>query len=105
MVLRLESCSFGMAKRIKVFKQTLPCLYAQEKQVPFVAIDVDFCFLGKLYKFQIHLKLVFYLTGWRPISSCVSEMQRLPVKRLGLGFPSFKEVAKKINLKARYGTV
>ena len=37
-----------------------------------------------------------------PISSCVSEMQRLPVNRTGLGRPSFKEVAEKIDLKKKH---
>ena len=35
-----------------------------------------------------------------PISSFVSEFQRLPVDRTGLGIPSFKEVVEKISVKA-----
>ena len=128
-------------------------------------VSEDFCYLGKLYNFEInasdgakefitnklktllsatnklkvrpqtklkilklyiHSQLVFYfkaydlpstwienaldapcvqyVRGWleTSISSCVSEMQRLPVNRTGLGIPSFKEVAEKISLKKRH---
>ena len=41
MVLRLDKCSsFGMAKRNNAFKQTLPCLFVDGKQVPSVAIGI-----------------------------------------------------------------
>jgi hypothetical protein len=44
-----------------------------------------------------------YVRDWMetPISSCVGEIQRLPVNRTGLGIPSFKDVAEKISLKKR----
>ena len=55
MVLRLDKCcSYGMAKRNNVFKQTLPGLFSEGKQVPCVAIGEDFCYLGKLYNFEIN---------------------------------------------------
>ena len=137
----------------------------KESKSPISAIGEDFCYLGKLYNFEInasngakelisdklkalliatnklkvrpqtklkilrlyvHSQLVFYfkvydlpstwienaldalcvqyVRDWleTPISSCVSEFQRLPVNRTGLGIPSFKEVAEKISLKKRH---
>ena len=80
----------------------------------------------KILKLYIHAQLVFYLKAYdlpltwienmldalcekhvrdwleTPISSCVSEMQRLPANRTGLGIPSFKDVAEKTSLKKRY---
>ena len=41
-------------KRNNIFKQTLPGLFSEGKQVPCVAIGEDFCYLGKLYNFEIN---------------------------------------------------
>ena len=55
MVLRLDKCSsFGLVKRSNVFKQTFPGLFVEGKQVPSVAQGEDFCYLGKLYNFEIN---------------------------------------------------
>ena len=43
-----------MTKRNNVFKQTIPGLFAEGKQVPYVAIGEKFCYHGKPYNFEIN---------------------------------------------------
>ena len=43
-----------MNQNCLLYGNTKPLIFSEEKQVPCVAIGEDFCYLGKLYNFEIN---------------------------------------------------